>query len=92
MGCRNHPPCLRNQLFPKSVHLALGVLGVTDLVPAFRSTILGRHTPLIQPPPPPPRGGGVGGGVPGVILHAQMHLTNGVVCGPFPHPLVTKFC
>ena len=24
------PPCLRNRLFPKLVHLALGVIGVTD--------------------------------------------------------------
>ena len=30
VGCCNHPLFLRNQLFPKSVHLALGVLGVTD--------------------------------------------------------------
>ena len=27
------PPCLRNRLFPKLVHSALGVLGVLDPVP-----------------------------------------------------------
>ena len=32
MGRPNHPPCLRNQLLPKSVHSALGVLGVSDPV------------------------------------------------------------
>ena len=32
MGCCNRPQCLRNRLFPKWVHMALGVLGVTDLV------------------------------------------------------------
>ena len=35
MGRHNHPPCLRNQLPPKSVHLALGVLGVSDVVPVY---------------------------------------------------------
>ena len=34
VGCRNHPPCLRNRLLPKLVHSALGVLGVMDTVPA----------------------------------------------------------
>ena len=29
----NFPPCLRNRLFPKLVHSALGVLGVSDPVP-----------------------------------------------------------
>ena len=33
MGCCNSPPCSRNRLFPRPDHLALGVLGVTDLVP-----------------------------------------------------------
>ena len=33
VGCRNSPPCLRNRLLPKSVHLALVVLGVSDAVP-----------------------------------------------------------
>ena len=33
VGRCNHPPCLRNQLLPKSVHLALGVIGVSDTVP-----------------------------------------------------------
>ena len=33
MGRRNRPPCLRNRLLPKSVHSALGVLGVSDPVP-----------------------------------------------------------
>ena len=28
----NRPPCLRNQILPNLVHLALGVLGVTDSV------------------------------------------------------------
>ena len=32
VGRCNRPPCLRNQFFPKSVHLALGVLGVPNLV------------------------------------------------------------
>ena len=32
VGRCNRPPCLRNQLFPKSVHPALGVLGVPDSV------------------------------------------------------------
>ena len=32
VGCCNLLPCLRNRFFPKSVHLALGVLGVTDPV------------------------------------------------------------
>ena len=30
VGRRNCPPCLRNQLFPKSLHSALGVLGMLD--------------------------------------------------------------
>ena len=30
---RNLSPCLRNRLLPKSVHSALGVLGVSDPVP-----------------------------------------------------------
>ena len=34
VGCRNHPPCLRNRLLPKLVHSTLGVLGVMDTVPA----------------------------------------------------------
>ena len=33
VGCRNRLPCLRNRLLPKSVHSALGVLSVTDMVP-----------------------------------------------------------
>ena len=33
VGHHNHPPCLRNRLLPKSVHSALGVLGVSDPVP-----------------------------------------------------------
>ena len=33
MGRCNHPPCLRNRFFPKSVHLALGVLGATNSMP-----------------------------------------------------------
>ena len=33
VGCRNHPPCLRNRLLPKSVHLVLVVLGVSDPMP-----------------------------------------------------------
>ena len=32
VGCRNRPPRLRNQLLPKSIHLALGVLGASDTV------------------------------------------------------------
>ena len=32
VGRCNRPPCLRNRFFPKSVHLALGVLGVPNLV------------------------------------------------------------
>ena len=32
VGLCNHPPCLRNQFFPKSVLPALGVLGVPNLV------------------------------------------------------------
>ena len=32
VGRCNRPPCLRNRFFPKSVHPALGVLGVPDLV------------------------------------------------------------
>ena len=30
---RNRPPCLRKRLLPKLVHLALGLLGVTDTMP-----------------------------------------------------------
>ena len=30
VGLLNSPPCLINRLFPKSFHLALGVLGVSD--------------------------------------------------------------
>ena len=33
MVCCNLPPCLRNRFFPKSVHSALGVLGMTYSVP-----------------------------------------------------------
>ena len=33
VGRRNRPPCLRNQILPKSVQSALGVLGVSDPVP-----------------------------------------------------------
>ena len=32
VGNYNYPPCLRNQLFPKSVHKALGVIGVPNAV------------------------------------------------------------
>ena len=32
VGSCNRPPCLRNRFFPKSVHPALGVLGVPDSV------------------------------------------------------------
>ena len=32
VGCCNRPPCLRNRFFPKSVHLALGLLGMSNLV------------------------------------------------------------
>ena len=32
VGHCNCPPCLRNRLFSRSVHLALGVLGVPKLV------------------------------------------------------------
>ena len=32
VGRCNRPPCLRNRLFPKSVHPALGLLGVLDSV------------------------------------------------------------
>ena len=35
VGCRNFPPCLRNRLFPKSVHSALGVLGMSDPVSIY---------------------------------------------------------
>ena len=35
VGCRNRPPCLRNQLLPKLVHSALGVLGMFDPVPVY---------------------------------------------------------
>ena len=35
VGCRNCPPCLRNRLFPKSVHLALGVLGMSNPVSIY---------------------------------------------------------
>ena len=28
VGCHNIPPCLRNQLFPKSVQASLGVVGM----------------------------------------------------------------
>ena len=35
VGRRNCPPCLRNQLFPKSVHSALGVLGMLDPVSIY---------------------------------------------------------
>ena len=33
MGRCNRPPYLKNRFFPKLVHFALGVLGVTDPVP-----------------------------------------------------------
>ena len=33
VGHCNRPPCLRNRLLPKSVNLALGLLGVSDAVP-----------------------------------------------------------
>ena len=32
VGHCNRPVCLRNRLFPKSVHPALGVIGVPNLV------------------------------------------------------------
>ena len=32
VGRCNSPPCLRNQLFPKSTHSALGVLGISEPV------------------------------------------------------------
>ena len=35
VGCRNFPPCLRNQLFPKLVHSALVLLGMSDLVSIY---------------------------------------------------------
>ena len=33
VGCCNLPVCLRKRLLPKLVHLALGVLGVSNAVP-----------------------------------------------------------
>ena len=33
VGRRNRPPWLRKRLLPKSVHLVLGVLGVSDPLP-----------------------------------------------------------
>ena len=33
--CRNFPPCLRNQLFPKLVHSAIGLLGMSDPVSLY---------------------------------------------------------
>ena len=35
VGHRNFPPYLRNQLFPKLVHSALGVLGMSDPVSIY---------------------------------------------------------
>ena len=35
VGRCNRPPCLRNRFFPKSVHLALGVLVVPNLVAVY---------------------------------------------------------
>ena len=35
MGHYNLPPCPKKRFSPKSVHLALGVLGATDLVPVY---------------------------------------------------------
>ena len=35
VGCLNRPPCLLNQLLPKSFHLALGVLGMPDAVTVY---------------------------------------------------------
>ena len=35
VGLCNCPPCLRNRLFPKSVHLALGVLGMSNPVSIY---------------------------------------------------------
>ena len=35
VGCLNCPPCLRNWHFPKSVPLALGVLGMSEPVSIY---------------------------------------------------------
>ena len=35
VGPRNCPPCLGKRLFPKSIHLALGVLGLSDSVSMY---------------------------------------------------------
>ena len=35
MGHCNRPPCLRKRLLPKSVHSALGLLGMYDPVPVY---------------------------------------------------------
>ena len=35
MGCYNRPPFLKNRFFPKSVHLALVVIGVPSAVAVY---------------------------------------------------------
>ena len=42
------PPCLRNRLLPKSFHLALGLLGVTDLVPIDLEDIDARDGQILE--------------------------------------------
>ena len=52
----NFPPCLRNRLFSKSFHSALGVLGLTDLVPVFLDEFDARNGWILES-----RVGGQGG-------------------------------
>ena len=44
----NHPPCLRKQLLPKSVHSALGVLGMTDLLTVDLEDLDGRDGWILE--------------------------------------------
>ena len=48
MGFQNCPPCLRNRLLPKSVHLALGVLGVTASVPVELEDLDARYVLILE--------------------------------------------
>ena len=48
VGCHNCPPCLRNQLFPKLVHSALGVLGMTDPVSIYLQGLNSREGRILE--------------------------------------------
>ena len=48
VGCHNWPLCLRNLLFPKSVHSALGVLGMSEPVSIYLQDFNSREGQILE--------------------------------------------